>query len=54
MKLPEDGADAFKHVGVFTLYEIVLIYIYVCVYYIYIYIYIIYILCRAFVGLDNK
>jgi len=38
LRLPEDDADASKHVGVFTIYKILLIYIYVC----------------AFVSLDNK
>ena len=27
IRLPEDAADALKHVGVFTLYKILLIYI---------------------------
>jgi hypothetical protein len=29
MKLPEDVADASKHVGVFTVYKILFIYIYI-------------------------
>ena len=40
---PEDDADASKHVGVFTIYKILLIYVYVCV-----------CMCCALVGLDNK
>jgi len=53
LRLPEDDADALKHVGVLTIYKISFIYIYMYIYmYIYIYIYI-YVFC-AFVGLDTK
>jgi hypothetical protein len=43
LRLSADDADALKHVGVLTIYKILLIYIYT-----YIYIY------SAFGGLDNK
>jgi hypothetical protein len=39
LRFPEDNADALKHVGVLTIYRILLIYI--CI-------------CSALVGRDNK
>jgi hypothetical protein len=45
----EDFADASKHVGVFTIYKILLIYIYI-----YMCVCVCVCVCCAFVGLDNK
>ena len=41
LTLPEDDADALKHIGILMIYKILLIYIYIYIY------------C-TFVGLDNK
>ena len=41
-KFPEDDADASKHVGVLTIYKILLTYIYIFIY-----------ICCSFVGLGN-
>jgi len=42
-RFPENDTQGLKHVGVLTIYRILLIYIYIYIY-----------ICCAFVGMDNK
>jgi hypothetical protein len=50
IRLPEEDADASKHIGVITIYKILLI----CRICIYIYMCVCVCVCGAFLGLDNK
>jgi len=53
LKLHKDGAYALKHVGAFTTYKILLIYVYVCMC-MYVCMYVCVCVFCAIVGLDNK